>query len=424
MSRFRAGALLLTAMLLSVGTAAEKAEDSLLQRARSGDRPSQLMLASEFMFGRNGRPVNPPLAVYWYRQAALGGDPAGQYNLALCYLNGWGSAKRPAAAFRYFERAMQGGIAKAAIRYAAMLHDGVEAAPEDPEGELPEVKADPDRALAILRQHAPREKEADMLLVQFLAAQTDKHAEELRFRLAEHAARSDADPEMLIIYAAFLRSGAAGPGDSRLAVQILERAAATGNAEAMAQLAEIFHTGFGAEIDHDRADKLLDAALEKNSPRAMVARGVEYLTGVRRPHDPEQAFQWFQKAARLNYPPGLRHLGRCYVAGIGTRPDPEQAFQCFLAAARKDDAKSLFLLGECFRKGQGVEKDLQAAFFWYSRAAEKGDADGMRETGAALLAGRGVAPDREQAIQWLRRAATLGDRTAAEALGVSGAGPF
>ena len=424
MNRSRFGALLLTALLLSVGTAAENAVDPLLSRARSGDLSSQLLVAAEFMFGRNGRPANPSLAVYWYRQAALGGDPVGQYNLALCYLNGWGSEKRPAAAFRYFERAMRGGIVKAAIRYAAMLHDGVEAAPEDPEGEFPEVKPDPDRALAILRQHASGEREADMLLVRFLSAQVDKHADELRSRLAAHAARSDADPEMLIVYAAFLRSGAGGPDDPQLAVRVLERAAAAGDAEAMAQLAEIFHTGFGAKVDHDRGDKLLDAALKKNSPRAMVDRGVEYLTGVRRPHDPARAFQWFQKAAKLNYAPGLRHLGRCYAAGIGTSPDPEQAFQCFLAAARKDDARALFLLGECFRHGRGVEKDLQAAFFWYARAAERGDVDGMREAGSALLAGRGVAPDREQAIQWLRRAATLGDRTAAEALGVSGAGPF
>ena len=45
MKRFRVGALLLTALLLSVGiAAAEKAADPLLQRARSGDRPSKYAL--------------------------------------------------------------------------------------------------------------------------------------------------------------------------------------------------------------------------------------------------------------------------------------------------------------------------------------------------------------------------------------------
>lgn len=415
-----AAAVTLAATVALTGMAAE---DALVRRARTGDAESQLRLADEFMFGRNGRPVSPPLAVYWFRQAAQGGSPVGQYNLAMCYLQGWGGEKRPAAAFRYFGKAMDGGVDQAALRYAEQLHDGVPAA-SDPEGDFPEVKPDPEGALAVLRRIAPRDREAQLLLARYLFRHADRHVDELLPLLERHAAGPDPDPEMLILYAACLRSGIGGGGDSQLAVRVLERAAAAGNPEAMAQLAEMLHGGFGVKVDHARGDELLDRALALGSSRAMVARGVEYLTGLRRPHDPVRAFELFRQAAQKEYPPAWRQLGLCYASGIGTPRSEDQAFQCFFHAARAGDAPAQFQVGECFRYGRGTEADFTAAFYWYARGAAGGNSDAMRETGEALLAGRGTAPDREQAMQWLERAARAGDRSAAAALGLSDAEPF
>ena len=425
MTAFRTAGALLAATLVWIVRAADPAADPLIVSARSGEAAAQLLLAQEFMLGRNGRAKSPVLAYYWYRQAAKNGSPAGQYNLAMCCLRGWGTSVRPAAAFRFFEQAMRGGVDRAALRCAVMLHDGVAAAPDDPEGDLPEVKPDPDRAVAILRRlRLKGDREAEVTLAGFLARQSDRHAAELRQLLEQHASRPDPDPEMLIMYAAFLRAGAGGAGDPQRAAGLLERAAAAGSAEAMAQLAEILHQGFGIPADHARADRLRDAALQKKSPRAMVDRGVEHLAGVRKNHDPARAFALFQQAAQQNYPPALRHLGHCYAAGIGTAPDPEQAFRCYYEAARRDDAPAQFRLGECFRHGRGVDADPVAAFHWYQRAARNGDPDAMRETGTALLTGRGVEPNRELALEWLRKAAAAGDRAAARALGISDAAPF
>ena len=300
--------ILLSVVFIFACFAVQGAEDALLSRARSGEVACQLQLADEFMFGKNGRNTNIPLAVYWFRQAALQNSGAGQYNLAMCYLRGWGGKIRRGAAFYYFRKAMDNGIHSAASWYARMLYEGV-TAESDPEGEFPEIKPDPDAALEILRKAAPHDRDGELLLVRYLFLHASEHAAELQKLLEHHAARSDADPEMLIIYAAFLRSGAGGVMDPHLAAQQLERAAQLKHPEAMAQFAELLHGGFGVKTDHQRADKLIDEAIALKSPRAMVWRGNEYLNGFYREHDPYRAMEYFSMAAQQDYPSALRQLG-------------------------------------------------------------------------------------------------------------------
>lgn len=415
--------ILLFALLAVTAAAAAGAEDGLLRRARSGDVVSQLKAADEFMFGKNGRKVNLQLALHWFRQAALQNSGAGQFNLAMCYQRGWGGKVRRAAAFYYFRKAMNNGIAPAAAQYAMMLFHGV-AAESDPEGEFPEVKADPDTALKILRQVAPHDRAGELFLAKYLFQHAEKHAPELLQLLQRHVQRPDADPEMLVLYAAFLRSGAGGVMDPHLAAQILERAAAMRHPEAMAQFAELLHQGFGLKTDHVLADKLIDDAIKLHSPRALVWRGNEYLNGLYREQDPHRAVEFFTLAAQQHYPPALRQLGLCYISGAGVERDEKLALRYFLQAAGKGDAPGQFQAAECFRHGIGTAKNYHAAYYWYRRAAENGDAGSMRETGLALLAGRGIEKDPAQGEKWLRRAALCGDPAAQQALQVNGEASF
>ena len=416
---------LLVAVFFSVQMSfgAEKVADALLASARKGDIASQLRLADEFMFGKNGRQLSPPLAVYWFRQAALQDSPAGQYNLALCYINGWGSAKRRAAGFRYLCKALQNGVVQAASIYASMLYDGVAAA-EDPEGNLPEIKAAPDEAIRLLRQYAKIDAASEKLLAQYLFRNIERYGAELIPLLDNHSRKNDPDPEMLLLYAACLRSGTGGRTDPLRAAEILERAVKMNYPEAMAQLAEMLYLGFGIKADLERADKLIDTALALGSPRAMVDRGVAHLNGMRFPHDPHRAYELFSLAAAKKYPPALRQLGFCCSAGIGTAKDEKKALKYFSQAAGAGDAPAMFDLAECFRYGRGTEVDLRAAYLWYLRGANNGEINAMREVGMALLNGHGTAQDRVEAEKWLRRAAGAGDDRAAQQLNISGAAPF
>lgn len=415
--------LIAAAAALFTVAGAEKNTDVLLESARRGDAASQLRLADEFMFGKNGRTVSPPLAVYWFRQAALQDSPAGQYNLALCYINGWGGNKRVAAGSRYLFKALQGGVVKAAALYASLLYNGVPAA-EDPEGNFPEIKAEPEEALKLLRQYAAVDAAAEKLLAQYLFKQVEQYGSELCALLAKHSRQQTPDPEMLVLYAACLRSGVGTDADPAAAAALLERAAEMDSPEAMAQLAEMLYLGFGIKADPERAGKLSDAALALGSPRAMVDRGMAHLNGVRFPHDPHRAYELFNMAAAKKYPPAWRQLGFCFSAGVGTAKDETQAFKYYLLAAENGDVPAMFYLAECFRCGKGSAVDLRAAYNWYLRGAKSGEVNAMRETGMALLQGCGVPRDAAAAEKWLKRAAAAGDSTAAEVLGISGSTPF
>ncbi len=49
----------------------------------------------------------------WYRKAAEQGDAAAQYNLGLCYCNGWGVSKDMTEAVEWYRKAAEQGNAPA-----------------------------------------------------------------------------------------------------------------------------------------------------------------------------------------------------------------------------------------------------------------------------------------------------------------------
>ena len=404
--------ILLTAALMAAVFICNAGE--LLNRARNGDLPSQVQLAGEYFFGNN-RPQNLPLALYWFRKAAVAGDPQAQYNFALCLLNGWGCEKNPAAAICFFEKSMLQGVKKAAIQYAKMLYSGVESGTFEEEN-LPEIRADPARDIELLRPvSAGGDSDAKLLLAKFLFADIADNGRELRELLAEYISIvPEPDSEALIIYAACLRSGIGGfPPDPAAGFAVLERAANAKNPEAIAQLAEMLLNGFGVPADRDRALALYAEAITLGSARALTDMGMLKLAGFLTDHDPVGAFQYFSQAAAQNYPPAMRKLGDCYAIGIGVAPDRAKAIRYYMQAAEAGDAQSAFILGESFRDGTLTEKNPVAAFHFFQLAARAGFPPGLRETGKALLHGYGIAADQTLGMELLRRAAEAGDREAA-----------
>lgn len=386
----------------------------VLNRARSGDVPSQLQLAGEYFFGRN-RQQNLTLALYWFRKAALAGNPQAQYNFGLCMLNGWGCEKNPAVAMYFFHKAMQQNLSKAAIQYAKLLFSGVEGGTFENEN-LPPVAADPARSIEILRPIANAgDNDARLILAKILFTDPVTHGRELRELLSAYVgSAADPDSEALIIYAACLRSGFGGfIPDPAAGFAILERAAAKNHPEAMAQLAEMLFNGFGVPVDRQRALALYDAAIKLGSPRALTDMGMLKLAGFMTAHDPAGAFQYFLQAAEKDYPPAMRKLGDCYAAGIGTAGDNAKAIQYYMQAAEAGDAQAAFILGESFRDGDLTGKNPAMAFNFFQLAARAGFPPALRETGKALLYGNGVAADQTLGMELLRRAAEAGDREAA-----------
>lgn len=398
--------------------------DTLLDKARSGDVDGQFQLGGEYFYGKN-RKQNLPLALYWFRRAAIGGNPAAQYNLALCMLRGWGMEKNPAGAFYFLEKAMSGGVTKAAVPYAELLLSGVESGRFD-DKKLPEIKADPQKAAEILRRAADsNDSDAILLLARHLFSDAVKNGREIRLLLKKYTEITrKPDPEALVIYAACLRSGWGGfAPDAAAGAKILKQAAELKHPEGTAQLAEMYLMGFGVKSDQATAMKLYDSAIKLGSPRAMTDIGRLKLAGFAVEHDPAGAFELFSKAAEKKYSPAQRMLGECYAAGIGTEKDFPKAIEYFWLAAKAGDEKAAFTLGEYYRDGKELAKDEAMAFYCFQLAARAGHPGALREVGKALIDGRGVKADHAAGLKFLRLASEAGDREAMRIrAAISGAG--
>ena len=390
------------------------AGDSLLIQARSGDPDSQFRLASEYFSGRN-RNVNPVLAVYWFRRAADAGHAASQFNLGRCFEKGWGCSQSFGMALKYYSLAMQKRVPEAVLCYAELLYRGI---PEENNvyGKFPPLKADPAKALELMRQAAEVSPQGKLILAKYLFRDAPQHGKELRQLLEEYIKLPRPHHEALLLYASCLRSGIGGELDIPLGMEMLQRAAGAGNHEAAAQLAEVLLNGNGLPPNPAEALELTRRAADAGNPRAMYNLANAHLAGLMVEYDISAAFKLFSRAAGTGYPPALRRLGDCFAHGMGCEQNFSEALENYRAAAVAGDEEACCLLGNFYAEGKGTGRDDAAAFYWYSRAAQLGSAKGMRKMAVALLDGRGVRKNRARGMEILRRAAALGDRIAGKLL--------
>ena len=399
-----AAILIVAALFLSFPAVAAE-NDPLLQKARSGDIPAQLQLGREYISGSKRR-KNPVLAFYWFRKAAAAGNAYGAYNLALCYEKGWGTATSEAAAFYWYQMAGK-VIAAGKMKFAEMLYRGIE--PEtNPHGRFPGSKAEPEKALEIMRRLAENDPEYLFTLAKYLYKNAPAHAAELRRTLKTYMEKSaEPEPEAMVLYAACLRSGIGGIPDPAKAAEMLIRAAEKKYPEAMAQLAELYQIGAGVPTDRKKALSLTKQAAALGSPRAQVNMGKAYMQGLNVETDLAKAFNCFQKAGETGYPPALRYLGDCYAFGYAVSPDKKKAVEYYRQAAAAGDDQGMYALGMAYKNGEGTNQNDLESFYWLYRAAQSGSFPGMYEAGKALIEGRGVKKDFARGVQLLKQAVTV-----------------
>ena len=164
----------------------------------------------------------------------------------------------------------------------------------------------------------------------------------------------------------------------------LRRAADTGDADAMDQLASCYLVGTGG-------------------------------VGV----DLVEAFRWQKRAVEVPAPSAEAYynLAQCYDFGGGTPKDPVEAVRLYKIAAEMGYSNAQFKYGLRLQRGEGVPCNPVEAFTWFKRAADVGLADAQCNVGHALLTGHGVKEDKASAVGYYRRAADQGHATAMYNLG-------
>lgn len=249
-------------------------------------------------------------------------------------------------------------------------------------------------------------------------------------------------------------------GRAREAVPLLQHAANAGSAEGAHRLALLYAQGAdGVPRDDARALELFEKAAATGHVRAEINAGMFYFYGRGTAKDLVKARAWLEKAAAHNDPYALYALGRAMDESQGAAlADPVRAADLYKRAALQGHTFAALRYGLALAEGNGVRKDLvaaqpwllyaneygvpeaslamgdlaasttnlrdkagaarilQTAATWYAVAANAGVAAAQFKLATAYLAGVGVARDPQLALRWYLRAATQGMPVAQHAL--------
>jgi localization factor PodJL len=140
------------------------------------------------------------------------------------------------------------------------------------------------------------------------------------------------------------------------ALQLLTKAAQTGNADAEFTLGRVYETGRGVKADLSAARHWYGEAAGQGHAAAAFNLGMlEAQSGTRDGYG--HAARWFDQAARRGLMDAQFNLGMLYAQGLGIGRDPVEAFAWFSAAAAQGDAGAA---AERDRIGQSLDDQARA----------------------------------------------------------------
>ena len=213
--------------------------------------------------------------------------------------------------------------------------------------------------------------------------------------------------------------------DHREEIDVLEKAAASGDARAAAILSICYRIGFLVPTNPDKALSYAFKAEAGENPLGMFALGRCYGDGRGLIQDKQKETALISKAR-----PGLEKsaeaddswaqyaLAYSLDKGIGTLKDERKAVEWCEKAAAQGNALAQTNLGICFANGTGVTKDERRAVEWFEKAAAQGYAQAQSNLGVCFKIGTGVTKDERKAVEWYEKAAAQGDAHAQTNLGI------
>ena len=197
--------------------------------------------------------------------------------------------------------------------------------------------------------------------------------------LTNCASRIDPDPEL--IEAIRWYTGEAGTVDDVRARNLLESAAADGDALSLMWLARVYSTGrMTYPADKAKAVEIASGVIIEVEGLAFAGvgeasflMGTAYAEGLAVPVDPIAAVAWYRKAAAENITLAQHNLGNVHAAGTGVEQSDSEAVRWWLLAAQKGDAIPQFRLAQMYEQGKGVQQNPALALRWYRESASRGN---------------------------------------------------
>ncbi len=303
-------------------------QDPLEQAARSGDANSQFVLSNRL------EKTKPEEARNYLLLAAAKGVSDAQYKMGVMLMEGGMGFKidKEKGVF-WLEKAANNGHSFSAIRLARAYALG--------EG----VRKDPSKAL----------RWADL-------------------------DSDNLDPEVAYVIGASLLEGVHTYKDVTKSRQLLEHAAAQGQARALVSLLRHLESLDAKGENFSQYLPRWRKAAELGEPEACGRWGSYLYYGIGVPADPNRALKFLEIAAAADVSSAIH---TAYWANnnpkVGKR-DPERAYKDLLRISAKGEGETFFLLARCHHYGQGVPKDGRKELEWL----RKGETAGHPRAIAAL----------------------------------------
>jgi localization factor PodJL len=125
--------------------------------------------------------------------------------------------------------------------------------------------------------------------------------------------------------------------------------------------------------DKAQAVNLLGRAAASGEPVAQYRLGTLYAEGRGVPADRAKAFHWYSAAAQNGNRKAMSNLALAYAQGAGTTKNPVEAARWFSKASQLGLVDAQFDLAVLYERGLGVPQSLMDAYRWYLIAAKSGD---------------------------------------------------
>ncbi|RUP43514.1 hypothetical protein BC936DRAFT_137059 [Jimgerdemannia flammicorona] len=337
--------------------------------------------------------TDPSRAFGWFTRSADAGDLEGQFHLAACHEDGYGTERNMEAALDWYQASAMAGNASSLERLY--------------------------RAVAVERNEA---------VLKWFCSISDLERGIVAPTELETAARDHEDT----IAACVLARWYEGAGEKEPAVGWLLTAAEGGNVLALDEVCELYRAnGIVTEEQEARAWALFRkeaTAGDKESVRVVCrmvaaeegdpnndddAAGNETLrwvySTIRRGENDSAFLNEIRRSANDAPHDGQRDaqyvLAKLYHSGALPSEDAETALRWYLRSASQGHLKGQCMTAHWYRD---QDREDVLAYEWFAKAAAGGDSAAQFEAGECLRTGRGAARDEEEATRWFRTSAAGG----------------
>ena len=207
-----------------------------------------------------------------------------------------------------------------------------------------------------------------------------------------------------------LKLQAAGPQDISEGIALLDRAAASGNVEALYRRAHLALSGVGqGGLESTAAVAMLEEAAERGNPAAALEMGILNAKGELLEQNHVEAARWYGIAAERGLTDGSVNLAFLHLTGMGAAKDAHAGIEMLKAAAERGNHNAIWALYNLFNEGSYIAADPSEALHWLIVATQHGSGIAAGRLLVRWEAGDAPGVSENDLVDYLRGAADSGD---------------